>query len=152
MKKWLLSLYTLIYPLFALTNSSKSFQTGCRCLASFSLQVVSSPKHAAAVRTPVYLFPPNILPSSKWSDISWSDHLDPILPLLLYIKPPFPINKQFRIDSFLDWEGLHWDFSSMFTSPPISILFRLHSNAEASHAILCPRKLQKIIIKTQIFI
>jgi len=32
---------------------------------------------------------------------------------LLYLKPLFPINKQFSIDSFLDWEGLHWDFCSL---------------------------------------
>jgi len=41
----------------------------------------------------------------------------------LYIKPPLPINRQFSIDSFLDWEGLHWDFSSKFAYPPYSILF-----------------------------
>jgi len=30
---------------------------------------------------------------------------------LLFKKPLFPINRQFRIDSyFLDWEGHHWDF------------------------------------------
>jgi len=30
---------------------------------------------------------------------------------LVYIKPFVPINKQFSIDSFLDWEDHHWDFS-----------------------------------------
>jgi len=49
--------------------------------------------------------------------------LDPIPPVLLYIKPPLPINKQFSIDSFLDWEGLHWDFSSMFAYPPYYVTF-----------------------------
>jgi len=35
--------------------------------------IVSSPKQAAAVLTLEYLFPANILPSSKRSDISWSN-------------------------------------------------------------------------------
>jgi len=62
-----------------------------------------------------------ILPSSKRSVISWSDLADPIAPLLLYIKSPLPINKQFSIDSFLDWEGLHWDFSSVYPLSSVSI-------------------------------
>jgi len=28
----------------------------------------------------------------------------------LYIKPLFPISKQFSIDSFLGWEGNNWVF------------------------------------------
>jgi len=43
--------------------------------------------------------------------------------LFLYIKPLFPINKQFSIDSFLDWEGLQCDFSSMQTYPPHAVTF-----------------------------
>jgi len=48
--------------------------------------------------------------------------LDPIPPLLLYIKPIFPLDKQFSIDSFLDWEGLHWDFSSPPQYPPYVVI------------------------------
>jgi len=57
-----------------------------------------------------------------------------IPPLLLYLKLPFPMNKQFSIDSFLDLEGLHWDFSSPITSPPISVLppFRRRSIERAN--------------------
>jgi len=33
------------------------------------------------------------------------------LDIILCIKPLFPINKQFSIDSFLDWEGHHWYFA-----------------------------------------
>jgi len=40
---------------------------------------------------------------------------------LLYIKPLFPINKQFNIDSFLEWEGLHWDFFPLPSSPRRSL-------------------------------
>jgi len=29
----------------------------------------------------------------------------------VYIKHHLPIDKQFSIDSFLDWEGLHWDLT-----------------------------------------
>jgi len=35
---------------------------------------------------------------------------------LVYINPLFPINKQFSIDSFLDWEGHHWDSRSTRSS------------------------------------
>jgi len=40
---------------------------------------------------------------------------------ILYIKPLFPINKQISIDSFLDWEGLHCDFSLTLTYPPYAV-------------------------------
>jgi len=110
--------------------SSCSFIIVHALLPSFSrynifhlLTVQSCFEQATAVLTPAYLFPTNILPSSKKSNISWSDHLDPIPPLLLYIKLPFPMNKQFSIDSFLDWEGLHWDFSSTIASPPVYVMF-----------------------------
>jgi len=42
------------------------------------------------------------LPSSEFLD-----------PSLLFIMSQFPINKQFSIDSFLDWEGLHWVFAHL---------------------------------------
>jgi len=76
-----------------------------------------------------------MLPSSKRSNISCSDHLDPIPPLLLYIKHLFHFNKQFSIDSFLDWEGLNWDFSSTITSSPVSVPNRIYSDAEATNAL-----------------
>jgi len=88
------------YDIFCF-SSSKSFQTGCHCLASLFPSVVSSPKQAAFVFTPHRHFRS--------------------LPLFSYAKHLFPINKQFSIDSFLDWEGLHWDFSStrLFCLPPL---------------------------------
>jgi len=43
------------------------------------------------------------------------------------------MNKQFSIDSFLDWEGLHWDFSA---SVHIRFVLRLHSDAEASDRLI----------------
>jgi len=85
--------------------SSKSFQTGCCCLASFSLSIVRSPKQATTVFTPALLFPPMFYPL-----LSGPIFLDPIPPLLLYIKHLFPFNKQFSSDSFLDWEGLQLGF------------------------------------------
>jgi len=45
------------------------------------------------------------------------------------------MNKQFSIDSFLDWAGLHWDFSSTITTPPVSVLFCLHSDAKAPNTL-----------------
>jgi len=46
--------YFLRYDIFQF-SSSKSFQTGCRCLASFSPSVVSSPKQAAVTFTPAFI-------------------------------------------------------------------------------------------------
>jgi len=75
------------------------------------------------------------LPSfSERSDISWSD---PSF-TFVYIKHLFPFNKQFSIDSFLDWEGLHWDFSSTITSPPVSVPYRIHSDAAAMNVLIMP--------------
>jgi len=92
----------LIYPLFHAMifftfPSSKLFQTGSHHLASFSPLAVSSPKQAAAVLTPAYVFPPIFYPLSRGPIF-----LDPIPPLLLHIKLPFAMSKQFSIDSFLD--------------------------------------------------
>jgi len=39
-------------------STSKLFQTGCRCLATFSPSVVSSPKQDAVIFTPALYFPP----------------------------------------------------------------------------------------------
>jgi len=66
-------------------------------------------KQAAIKSFLVLFYSVSSWPSSQRSAISWSD---PIPHYFLYIKPPFPINKQFSIASFLDWEGLHWDFCS----------------------------------------
>jgi len=73
-------------------------------------------KQGAAVFTPALLFPPMFYPLLRGPIF-----LDPIPPLLLYIKHLFPFNKQFSSDSFLDWGGLHWDFCSTITSPPASV-------------------------------
>jgi len=112
-------------------SSSKLFQTGCHCLASFSLSVVSSPKQAAVVFTPA-------LYSSQYSTLFQEVQYFLIRSLfyLLYIKHHFPLNKQFSIDSFLDWEGLHWDFSSTVTSPPVSVPYCIHSDAKAMNALI----------------
>jgi len=107
----IISYYTLIYPLFCTTiffafPSSKSLLTGCHCLASFSPFVPSSPKRRLPqLSLPLIYLPPIFYPLPRGP-------IFPIPPLLLYIKPLFSINKQFRIDSFLDCEGLHWDFCS----------------------------------------
>jgi len=66
----------LRYDIFHL-SSSKLFQSGCRCLASFSLSVVSSPKQAAAVFTPALLFLPIFYPLPRGPIF-----LDPIPPFL----------------------------------------------------------------------
>jgi len=82
-------------------------------VVSFSLQVVVS-LPGAAVFTPANLCYP-LLRGLTFRD--------PIPPLLLYIKPPLPFNKQFSIDSFLYWERLHWDFRTTFASPPYFVTF-----------------------------
>jgi len=38
---------------------------------------------------------------------------------LLYVKPVVSIHKQFSIDSFLDWEGHHWNISFMTLISPL---------------------------------
>jgi len=114
--------YFLRYNIFTLQVQSR-FKTGCHCLVSPLSNSKFTLKRFPLFFTPALYFPENVLPSSKRSDIYWSDPSDLIPPLLLYIKLLFPINKQSGIDSFLDWEGLHWDFSATFTSPPISIPF-----------------------------
>jgi len=111
-----LSKYTLIYPLFCATIFftfvvQSHFKQAAVVYSLFQV-IVSSPKQAPVISRQWFLS------SSKSSVVSWSDPVDPIPPLLLYIKPPLPINKQFSIDSFLDWEGLHWDFSSTIAYPP----------------------------------
>jgi len=124
LKRWILQFFSILntfivvyahfpfssrYGIFCF-SSSKPFQTGCHSLASFSPSVVSSPKQAAIVFITLVRS----------------------LPLIVYLKHLFPINKQFSIDSFLDWEGLHWDFSSMqlFRLPP---LFRNSSIPTPEH-------------------
>jgi len=104
-------------PLFSIPFFlSKVSLPGCRCSHSRSF------------------IPANILPSSMRSDISSSYHLDLIPPSFLYIKHHFPLNKQFSIDSFLNWEGLLWDFNSTIMSPPVSVPYRINSDAEATKA------------------
>jgi len=89
----------LCYDISHLTNSSKSFRTSCRC--SHSRVFISA----------------NILPSSKRSDISSSNHLDPIPALLLYIKLLFPMNKQFSIgDVFCSTRSFTLFFNAHFFS------------------------------------
>jgi len=39
---------------------------------------------------------------------------------LVYIKLLFPINIQFSIDSFLDWEGHYWVFTILIRKPHCS--------------------------------
>jgi len=73
--------------------SSKSFQTGCHCLASLFLSVVSSPKQAVIVFTPALFIPANILPSSKRSKISWFD--PSLLLVYFYSCLPFLITHPF---------------------------------------------------------
>jgi len=128
-----LSKYTLFYPLFRATIFF-TFQAQS-CLASFSISVVSSLKQPAVVFTPALLLLPIFYPLPKGPIF-----LDPItlirsLLYLLYIKHHFHLNIQFSIDSFLDWEGLHWDFSSTITSPPVSVPYRIHSDAEATNVL-----------------
>jgi len=53
------------------------------------------------------------LPSSIWSE----SFLDPDI----YIKPLFPVNKQFSIGSFLDWEGHHQDTLLITHITPIGL-------------------------------
>jgi len=47
-------------------------------------------------------------PFSSLSEVQ--SNLDPSP---VYIKFLFPINKQFGIDSFLDWEGHYWVFAHL---------------------------------------
>jgi len=97
----------------------------------FSFSVISSPKQAAVVFTPALLCPPIFYPLPRGSIF-----LDPIPLSFLYIKHLFPFNKRFSIDSFLDWEGLHWDFSSTITSSTVSVPYPLHSDVEATNSQL----------------
>jgi len=133
-----------LYNIFHFSNS-KSFQTGCQCLASFSPLVASSPKQAAIVFTPALLFPPIFYPLPRGPIF-----LEPIPPLLLYIKHHFPLNKQFSIDSFLDWEGLHWDFSSMIMSPPISVPFSAYDFRRRSIVFILANTLNLIVGKFEL--
>jgi len=89
----LISKYTLIYPgfcatiFFTLLKVQSRFKQAAVVWLPFQV-IVSSPKQAADVLTPVYLFPANILPSSKRSNIFWSD------PSFTFVyNPLFPINK-----------------------------------------------------------
>jgi len=82
------------------------------------------PKQADAVFTPdTFIFPPIFYPLLRGLIFSYSGPSDLIPSLLFYIKFLYPINKQFSIDSFLDLEGLHWDFSSTIASSPASVPF-----------------------------
>jgi len=46
-----------------------------------------------------------------WSDLCYQDiFLIHFFTYFFYLKSLVPINKQFSIDSFLDWEDHHWDF------------------------------------------
>jgi len=67
------------YDIFHFT-SSNSFQTGCRCLASFTTSTVSSPKQAAAVFTPAFI-PAIFYPLPRGPTI-----LDPIPPSFCVYK------------------------------------------------------------------
>jgi len=125
----------LVTLYFALA-SSKSFQTGCRCL-SFLRYKVSHSNQA-----PMFSFPPftftaisrlALLQEIRLFPLIHFSHqdifFDPILYLTEYIMPYVVISKQFSIDSFLDWEGHLWDFclshSSIITClfpPPLPLL------------------------------
>jgi len=50
-------------------------------------------------------------------------------PSLVYIKFLFPINKQFIIDSFLDWEGHYW------VSAPLYQITAPHSLSLPDHSL-----------------
>jgi len=98
----------------------------------FKLKVISnrlpwfsflSPFHSKFTKTGCYFhsriyFPPIFYPLQEVQYFlirsPWSDHLDPISHSFVYIKHHLPINKQFSIDSFLDWEGLHWDLAYLY--------------------------------------
>jgi len=86
-------------------SSSKSFQAGCSQFVFPYPCNLSYSKQAAVVFIPAFTFPDvSVLSSSKMFDI----FLIRFFISLLYIKPLFPMNKQFSIDSFLDWKGHHW--------------------------------------------
>jgi len=90
----------LQYNIFSLQAQSL-FKQAAICL-SFLLSNVSHSKQALNSH---YYLPANFcLPSQMRSES--------FLIFLLYIKPLFPINKQFSIDSFLDLEGHRKDSCS----------------------------------------
>jgi len=103
--------------------SSMSFQTSCSCLASLPRNSKFTKTSCRCFLSRFFYFLPVVNPLLRGPTFSWSNPFDPIPPLLLYVKLLFPINKQFSIDTYLDWEGLHWDFCLMFTSPAISVPF-----------------------------
>jgi len=105
-------------------SSSNSFQTACRCLASFSPCIVSSPKQAAVTFTPTFI-------SRQYSTLIQEVQYFLIrsLPHFVYIKHHLPINKQFSINSFLDWEGLCWDLAYHYLA---SIRLHFRSNASST--------------------
>jgi len=51
----------------------------------------------------------------------------------VYIKHHLPINKQFSIDSFLDWEGLCWDLAYHYL---VSVRLRFRTASASTPAAL----------------
>jgi len=85
-----------IYLHYAILHfpSSKSFQIGC-CSFVFSSSNVSHSKQAAICSHSHFYF-------SAYFSLLSSMRAESFLDIVLYIKPLFPINRQFSIDSFLD--------------------------------------------------
>jgi len=112
-----MSQYSLKYPIFSF-YSSKSFQTGCCWFVfPFMLCNASHSKQADVFSFPpfhYYHFPRGRIFSDPF--IYQDIFLIRFFISLLCIKPLVSINKQFSIDSFLDWEGHHCDFCSSCSS------------------------------------
>jgi len=86
-----------------------SFQTGCCISLSFLPCNISHSKQATLFSILLYFsrcFSFALLPRGQIF------LLIRFFIFLLYMKPPVAVNKNFSIDSFLDWEGHHWNTGS----------------------------------------
>jgi len=104
---------------------------------------VGHSKQAAIVFIPAV----SVLPSSKRSVIIFLIHF---FYSLLYIKPLVAINKQFRIDSFLHWEGHHWDFCSPSVQLRTLLSIRSCQSKKKLFDIFCPN-LERIVFLSKKF-
>jgi len=120
--------------IFLALTSSKSFQTGFGCLSCLPRKVSHS-KQAVMFHYAFAFTTVSSQPLSRRSDyfnlirFSYQD----IFLILTFIYQEYKklnvlINKQFSIDSFLDWGGHLWDFCLSHSSA----YFRLHLHSSQS--------------------
>jgi len=102
--RWICSIPYFLHHGISHFTSSKSFQTGCSLFVIPTRNVSHSKQAAINVLIPAIILPAYFL-------LPWSMSSESFLDIILYIKPLLYINKEFSIDSFLDWEGHRWGIS-----------------------------------------